>query len=224
MPVYVSTPATGKPRGAVIVFQEIFGVNAHIRSVAQRIAQEGYLTLAPDLFFRQGDRFEIDDYSQTDAAATRAQTMNEEQALSDIDRVIANLDPWIKLGAIGFCMGGRIAFQVACNPRVSASVCFYGGQTSERLEKAPKVAAPLLMFYAEKDELITQDQVALVKSALQTHSKPADIIIYPDVGHGFFCDARDSYNAPAAGDAWKRTIEFFGKTLVSNAPVLEIDG
>jgi carboxymethylenebutenolidase len=213
MPVYVCTPELGKPKGAILVLQEIYGVNSHIRSVTERLAAEGYLALAPDLFHRQGDRFEAG-YTDAQTAFARAQKMSEEQALHDIDRVIATLDTSLHVGVVGFCMGGRIAFQVAFNSRVSGAVSFYGGRIAEKaLKWTSQIQCPILLFYGEKDKHIPTTEIAQVKEALHEHSKDAEIVIYPSADHGFFCDERATYNEKAAHDAWNRTREFFAKNL-----------
>lgn len=213
MPVYVCTPAQGKPKAAVLVIQEIFGVNSHIRATTEHLAAEGYLALAPDLFHRQGEHFEAA-YADSQNAYGRSQKMSEEQALQDIDRVIATLDNGLRVGVIGFCMGGRIAFQVAFNPRVSAAVSFYGTRIAEKaLQWTSQIQCPLLLFFGEKDTHIPAEEISRIRETLHDNGKDHEIVIYPAAGHGFFCDERGSFEKNAAQDAWKRTLAFFGKIL-----------
>jgi carboxymethylenebutenolidase len=208
MPTWVCTPMRGKPKAAVVVIQEIYGVNSHIRLVAERLAAEGYLTLAPDLFHRGGNRFE-GQYSEPQAAMARAQKMSDEQALHDIDRVIANLDMGLKIGVVGFCMGGRLAFQASFNPRVSAAVSFYGTQIVEKaLQWTKQIHCPLLMFFGEKDAHNPPEAIANIREALEESHKTHEIVVFPGAGHAFFCEERASYNEEAARDAWHRTLGF----------------
>jgi hypothetical protein len=140
IPVYVCTPAQGKPKGAILVFQEVFGVNSHIRSVAERCAAEGYLALAPDLFHRQGHRYEAA-YSDIKSAAARSQLMSEEQLLADIDRVIATLDERMKIGVLGGLSSpglGRRHF-----------LCFEVDRKSPAMDRAATVPA-LDVFWRER--------------------------------------------------------------------------
>jgi carboxymethylenebutenolidase len=211
MPVFVCTPSHGKPKAAVLVIQEIFGVNSHIRSVCERIAAEGYLALAPDLFHRQGVRFH-GEYGDLPTALQRAQKLSEEQALQDIDRVIANLDEGLKIAVMGFCMGGRIAFQVAFNPRLSAAVTFYGTRIAEKaLRWTQQIQCPLLMFFGGQDGNIPTDEIDKIRHTLGEHGKAHEIFVYPDAGHGFFCEERGSYERDSALDAWNRTLGFLAK-------------
>jgi carboxymethylenebutenolidase len=213
MPVYVCTPSHGKPKGAILVIQEIFGVNPHIRSVAERFASEGYLALAPDLFHRQGNRYEAA-YSDGQAAFARSQKMSEELALQDIDCVISNLDQGLRVGVIGFCMGGRLSFQASFNERVSGAVSFYGTRIKEKaIQWADHIKSPLLMFFGEKDTHIPADEISAIREILHENGKEHEIVVYPAADHGFFCDERGSYEKQAATDAWKRTVEFFARRM-----------
>lgn len=224
MPVYRSLDGSGERRPAVIVLQEIFGVNHHIRDVADRIAREGYDVYAPDLFYRQGARFEIG-YSDMAAGVERAQQMTESQFLEDISGLIARIrekgtlsngrsgEP-IPVGVVGFCMGGRLAYLTACTQDIDAAASFYGGRiASGPLSRTSGISCPIMLFYGGKDTHIPQSEIDQVRAALEQHEKEAAIYVYPDADHGFFCNERKSYQPAAAEDAWNHLKALFEEYL-----------
>jgi len=200
---YKAEPA-GKPKGAIVVIQEIFGVNDHIRKVADSYAAEGYLALAPALFDRIRPGIEIG-YSGPEIQEgfgykTASKTDN---ALQDIQATVDAAGKAGKVGVVGFCWGGFLAWMSAAKVKgLSAAAPYYGGGIPDVADQQPKV--PVMMHFGDKDQHIPLEGVAKVKAAhpdQQVHIYSAD--------HGFNCDQRGSYNEAAAKEARKRTLEFF---------------
>lgn len=228
MPVFVARPKAGGPYAGIIVVMEAFGLNNHIEDVASRIAAEGYVTVAPDLYYRESNA--VVGYENLPDAIRLMTSLWDSKILQDIDAVVSFLQkqPDVegdRIGMTGFCMGGRITFLTAChNSAIKAAVPFYGGgiasvmQPSDRTPLAPlayadKLGAPMLLFFGEKDAFIPLDQVEKIKARLSELGKAAETIVYPGADHGFFCDERASYEPAAAKDAWGRMITFFAKHL-----------
>ena len=228
MPAFLAQPtAPGKHPGVVVVM-EAFGLNAHIKDVAARIAREGYVTLAPDIYYREKDT--VVGYDNLPDAIRLMSSLWDDKIVKDMGAAITHLQQQPsaradRIGVTGFCMGGRITFLTACmNPAVKAAVPFYGGgiaavmQPGERTPKAPleyaeKLSAPMLLFFGDNDPFIPLDQVEKIKQRLANLKKTAETIVYPGAPHGFFCNERDSYRADAAKDAWERLLKFFGQHL-----------
>lgn len=211
---YLSLPPAGTGPGLVL-FQEIFGVNRHIRAVADQYALDGFVVLAPDLFWRQAPRVELG-YAGADMDRARALMtgLTPAQALSDMGVTVQALRarPEVtgKVGAVGYCMGGRLAFFAAATAGVDAASCFYGGGIHDNLDKAASVACPIQFHYGAQDKMIPAAAVEKVKAAMA--GKPAQVYVY-DADHGFNCWDRGSYNARAAAIAHGRTLEHFGEHL-----------
>ena len=225
---FTARPAAEGNYPAIIVIQEAFGLNAHIKDVAARLAREGYATLAPDLYYREKDA--VVGYDNLPEAIRLMTSLWDDKIVKDMGAAISYLQqqPAVRadrIGVTGFCMGGRIAFLTACvNPAVKAAVPFYGGgigsvmQPGERTPKAPleyadKLAAPMLLFFGEDDSFIPRDEVERIKARLAELKKTAETVVYPGAPHGFFCEERESYRADAAKDAWTRMLTFFGHHL-----------
>jgi len=229
MPAWVVRPQGGGPFPAVIVVQEAFGLNDHIRSVADRIAREGYLAVAPDLYYRSADR--VAGYDELPKAIGLMSQLDDREIVADVQAVLTWIEaqPGVrrgKVGITGFCMGGRISFLAACHLPVAAAAPFYGGgigrvmMPSERtphapIEDAAGIRAPLLLFYGDRDAFIPPEEVALVKERLEKLGKEARVIVYPGADHGFFCEERPSFHEPAAQDSWRKLLSFFDKNLAS---------
>lgn len=228
MPVFVARPREGGPYPAVIVVMEAFGLNDHIKNTASRIAGEGYVAVAPDVYYRETNA--VVGYDQLPEAIRLMTGLWDSKILQDMDAVVSFLQKQAdvrpdRIGITGFCMGGRITFLTACNnAAIKAAVPFYGGgiasvmQPSDRtpiapLEYADKLQAPMLLFFGEKDAFIPLDQVDKIKQRLADLGKTTETVVYPGADHGFFCDERPSYNPDAARDAWKRMTEFFARHL-----------
>ena len=198
----------GKPKGAMVVAQEIFGVNSHIRNVCDRLAAEGYVAVAPALFDRFVRDFESG-YSPDEIAHARTflGTINWDNMLLDVTAAIDEVKSSGPVGVVGFCMGGSIAFLAATRlSDVSAAVSFYGGQIVKFAEEKPK--CPMQMHFGEQDASIPMSDVEIVKQ-----KRPdSEIYVYP-AGHGFYCDERASFHDASAKLAWRRTLDFLGKNV-----------
>lgn len=205
---YVSSPPDGsKPRGAVVVLQEIFGVNSHIQSVADRFAAEGYVAVAPAMYDRseRGAAMELcDEEDVKRGRALRAASVLEKNLL-DITATRQHVSSFGKTGVVGYCWGGMLAWAAAGGGEFSASVVYYGGGIPQ-LGIVP--ACPVLAHFGETDSLIPLKDVEMLKS---TYSE-AEIHVYK-AGHGFNCDIRDSYQEESANIAWSRTKDFFSVNL-----------
>ena len=194
----------GRPRGAIVVIQEIFGVNAHIRAVTDRFAVDDYLAIAPAIFDHVEPGFDVgyDPESRARGQAV-AGKMDREQAQRDVAAAIAAAKEGGKVGIVGYCLGGTIAWVAAARqPDLSAAVCYYGGGIVALKDQKPRV--PTMLHFGEKDEHIP---VAGAREVAALH-RDIPVHLYP-AGHGFNCDQRASYDAPSAALAWTRTLEFF---------------
>jgi carboxymethylenebutenolidase len=199
----------GASKGGVVVIQEIFGVNQHIRAVCARLAEEGYSAVAPALFDRTEKGFECG-YTPDEIASARKFVAKPDwdAMLKDTQAAIDELKKDGPVAIIGFCMGGSIAFLAATRlSGVSCAIAYYGGQIAKFVDEKPKV--PLLMHFGEKDQSIPMSDVETIKAK---HAE-SEIYIYPDAPHGFNCDERGSYNEAAAKAAWPRTMAFLQKHL-----------
>lgn len=221
MPAYAALPAAGKgPFPTILVVQEIFGVHEHIRDLCRRLAKLGYLAVAPELYFRQGDPSPIADIPTI--LSTIVAKVPDAQVLADLDSTAAwaaanNGDP-ARLGITGFCWGGRIAWLFAAhNPKVRAAVAWYGKLAGDASDLTPKhpvdvaalLKAPVLGLYGGADQGIPQDTVAAMREAVKRASVPVEIVVYPDTPHAFNADYRPSYREDAAKDGWKRMLAWF---------------
>ncbi|HEY0224200.1 MAG TPA: dienelactone hydrolase family protein [Pseudolabrys sp.] len=205
---YRAEPA-GTPKGGLIVVQEIFGVNQHIRAVCDRLAGLGYVAVAPAVFDGFARNFETG-YTPDDIAKARGLlgNLNFDHMMHDIAAAQGDLKGVGPLGVIGFCMGGTAAFLAACRlPGLSAAVSYYGGMIGKFADEKPK--CPLQMHFGEKDEGIPMTVVDEIKKK----QPQAETYVYPGAAHGFYCDERASYNRDAAALAWSRTQEFLAKNM-----------
>ena len=198
----------GAPKGAVVVIQEIFGVNHHIRAVTDRVAEAGYLAIAPAMFDRVEKDVELGYYQPGIAKGMElAGKMDRVQALSDIAAALAAVKSAGKVGITGFCMGGTYTWGAAAQlPGLSAAAGYYGGGILGLKDLQPKV--PTILHFGEKDAHIPVDGV---RELAKQHAD-VPVYIYP-ADHGFHCDERASYDAPSAKLAWERTFAFFAKHL-----------
>lgn len=211
-PAYVAQPA-GTPKAAIVVLQEIFGVNSHIRSVADGYAAQGYLAIAPATFHRVKPGVELAYQAQdmTDGSALKSavEALPAPGVLQDIQAAINHVAPSGKVGIVGYCWGGLLTWRSACLlDGLSAAVPYYGGgvTTPEEIARTPKV--PVLAHFGDKDHWISLESVEAFKKA---HPQ-VEVQIYA-ADHGFNCDQRGSFNEPAATLARERTLAFFAKHL-----------
>lgn len=201
------SPATSTPRGAVLVLQEIFGVNAHIRAVTDSFAAEGYVAIAPSLFDRVRRGVELD-YSPKSVEQGRGYVLQltEQQILNDLTACINVVRRNGPVGAVGYCWGGSLAYLAACALPVRAAVSYYGTRIAQMLDRRPRV--PVQYHFGERDKTIPPETIAQIRAAHpegEFHVYPAD--------HGFNCDQRASYDAAAAKLARERTLAFLARHL-----------
>lgn len=212
---YLAEP-DGAARAGLVVVQEIFGVNAHIRSVCERLAGEGYAALAPALFDPLEKNVELD-YSEGAIARGRAlrTALGWAAPLSAIAAAIEAVGAVGKVGAIGFCWGGSLAFLAACRLHLGCAVCYYGGQIAEFADEP--VRAPTLFHFGAKDPLIPPEDVSKIREAQARAGAPAEFFVHP-AGHGFNCDRRADFDEPSARLAWERTLAFLARHLAAGTP------
>ena len=225
---YLAEPIAPEPVSAVIVIQEIFGVNAHIRDVTDRLAKFGYVAIAPALYQRTAPGFEVG-YTAEDTALGRKykDLTTADELLSDIQATIDYLRtlPSVngKIGAIGFCFGGHVAYLAATLPNLIATAAFYGGGIATftpgggpaTLTRTSEIAGTIYTFFGTQDVLIPVAEIDQVEAELQRQQIPHRFFRYPIAGHGFFCDQRSDYNPEAAADAWVHVQQLFQDKLKS---------
>jgi carboxymethylenebutenolidase len=208
---WLAAPA-GKPRGAVVVIQEIFGVNAHIRAVTDGYAAEGYVAIAPALFDRVRKGIELG-YNAEAAKEGMGYVMQlkQEKTLLDLAASIAVVKHGGRVAALGFCWGGKLAYLSGCELPIACGVAYYGGGIAKELARTPN--CPMLYHFGGKDAHIPQSEVEQIRAA----DPRGTIYVYPEADHGFNCDMRGSYNADAAQLARQRTLAFLAQHLRGEA-------
>jgi carboxymethylenebutenolidase len=203
--MYRADPA-GEPRGAVVIVQEIFGVNSHIRAVCDDYAAQGYVAVAPALFDRVERGVELG-YQADDIAAGRAirEKVSLDQALADVEAAAKEVAGVGKIGVVGYCWGGTVAWVAATRSRTfAAAVSYYGGGVPDLADEQPN--CPVQLHFGEQDQAIPLEGVDRLKAA-----HPAlPVYLYP-AGHGFNCDQRASYHAESARLARERTLAFLSE-------------
>ncbi|MBK4730146.1 dienelactone hydrolase family protein [Oxynema sp. CENA135] len=224
---YLAQPVGTGPFPCVIVFQEVFGVNAHIREVTERIAKQGYIAIAPAIYQRTAPDFEVG-YSDADLALGRKykEQTTADELLSDTRAAIAYLKtlPSARteaFGCIGFCFGGHVAYLAATLPEIQATASCYGagivttcpGGGEPTVTRTPQISGAIDLFFGTEDPLIPNEQVDRLETELQKHGIRHRIFRYEGATHGFLCDARPSYNQEAAADAWTGIFELFRDRL-----------
>ena len=227
MEAYLAQPAdTRLTAPAVLVLMEIFGVNSHICSVTDRLAKQGYVALAPNYYHRSTQNLDLPYNDQGMMEGRRHKDLtSRETLLADGASCLQYLDtlpsvkPGAMVGAMGFCFGGNVAYTLATQPRVSTAVCFYPGGVGELnhpqapVHRTADIKGHVLLCFGEKDALIPADHRLATEAALQQHGISHEVVVFPGVGHGFFCDARADYNAQAAEQAWQLAIATLGNNL-----------
>lgn len=222
METYEARPKDGGAHPAIIVLMEAFGLNGHIKNVTERIAGEGYVAIAPDLYHREQER-QVP-YSELQKAVGIMNRLKDDKVMEDVGAVIKHLKTqnYVKAGSIGvtgFCMGGRFTYLAAAqhSKDVKAAVAFYGGGipmgNPSPLSRTGEINAPMYLFFGGKDPLIPAEHVAQINKALTDQHKTFMMKLYPAATHGFFCDERQSYHPDAAKDAWEKFKSFFAQHL-----------
>ena len=223
IPAYMASPKAGGPFPVVLVVQEIFGVHEHIRDICRRFATLGYLAVAPELYFRQGDVSQIADFKEI--ISTVVSKVPDSQVLADLDATVA----WAgksgggditRLAITGFCWGGRIVWLYAAhNPDLKAGVAWYGRldapkddlHPTQPIDQAGELKAPVLGLYGGADQGIPNELVARMQEKLKAAGRGSEIVLYPDTPHGFYADYRPSYRKEQADDGWTRLQAWFKK-------------
>ncbi|MBE9232619.1 dienelactone hydrolase family protein [Cuspidothrix issatschenkoi LEGE 03284] len=225
---YLAQPTTVGVYPGIVVLQEIFGVNAHIRDVTERIAKLGYVAIAPALFQRQAPGFETG-YTPHDVELGRKYAWSQStasQLLSDIQAAISYLKtlPQVKkdgFGCIGFCFGGHVAYLAATLSDIKATAAFYGAGITTRtpgggkptISRTKEIKGTIYTFFGKEDGSIPPEQVDEIAAEFAKYNISHRVFRYDGSEHGFFCDRRASYNPKAAADAWQQVQQLFSQLL-----------
>ena len=210
-PGYLSLPPTGTGPGIVLI-QEIFGVNSHIRAVADQYALDGYVVLAPDLFWRQKPGVQLG-YDEADfsTAMGMMQKLDFSLALSDLKSTVQALRTRPEcsggVASLGYCMGGLLSYLSAVSAGVDAAICYYPGSIEKHLDKASQVTCPLLIHFAQQDHYISAAAVSAVQQTFADVAH-ATINVYPGVDHGFNCWERPAYDQKTSAKAHGASLAF----------------
>ncbi len=222
MPTYYARPAGAGPFPVVLVNEEIFGVHDYIKDVCRRLAKLGYVAVAPEIYFREGDITKVTDMGQL--IGQFISKAPDDRVMADLDAAVAwaeaNKGDARRLGVTGFCRGGRNTWMYAAhNPTLKAAVAWYGpigGQTTAIQPKtvmdiAAEIRCPLLGLYGAQDTGIKIDDVQAAAAKAKAAGKTVEIVIYPDAPHGFHADYRPSYRPADAADGWTKLQAWFKK-------------
>ena len=215
--VYRADPA-GTPKAAIVVIQEIFGVNAGIRRKCDTLAEAGYLALAPDLFWRFAAGVELDPdvEPEFERALQLMGELDQDKAVADIEATIRTarglLGDGGKVGVVGYCLGGRLAFMTAARTDVDASVGYYGVGIDGLLGEKHAIAHPVLLHVPEEDHFVDKDAQAAMHAGLDDHPK-VTLFDYPGEDHGFATEFGERRSDEAAELADRRTADFFAANL-----------
>jgi carboxymethylenebutenolidase len=209
---------------------EIFGINSHIRDVTERVAREGYVALAPNFFHRTAPDLEVG-YDEAGMAAGLAELhrLKADQQIADARAALAFLRarPDVRgerIGTMGFCIGGHMAYLTAAETDVAAAASFYGGGIAapqgpfggpSPVQRTAKIRGRIVCLFGAKDLLIPPAQVETIRKALADAGTRSEVVVYPDADHGFFCDQRATYHEASAKDAWERVKRLFAETLAA---------
>jgi carboxymethylenebutenolidase len=212
----------------VIVFEEIFGVNAHIRDVTERVSREGYIAVAPDIHYRHAAHAEYNyDQEGMQKGMQLIPQLKQSEVLADVNAMLSALRArkdvhGDKIGVMGFCIGGHLAFLTATTGEVKATASFYGGGiavmglgvSEPTVSRAGSIKGKIICFFGADDGMIAPAQVETIKKALDDHHVPNEVVVYPNTGHAFFRNVDPTkYRPEAATDAWEKTRKLFAEEL-----------
>ncbi len=222
MDVYVASPVESGKHPIVIVLQEAFGVNNHIKDICHRLAEEGFVAAAPELYHREG-RHIVVNYEDRKEFMPLMGTLTNKGIIDDVRNTLNFLEnlPGVdltKINCIGFCVGGYAAALCATKLKLDKMVSFYGGgivHTREGIQLTPLIddlkliKSKSLFFFGGQDASVPMEDIESIKEKLKKEKVPAEVVVYPEANHGFFCNERKSFDKEAAEAAWKLTTKFF---------------
>ena len=220
MPAFLFTHSESDRKPAVLLLMEAFGLTSHIQDIATRIASEGYVVLAPDLYYRElpNNKFGYDEVEQARAMMWRLDFGKpmEEDIRAALMFLKSRSDVYSdRIGVTGFCLGGGLTFMTAVklSTEIAAAAPFYGMVLDEWIEAVKDITVPIYLFFGGVDPFIGRDRIQQIESRFQELGKEYKLKLYPDADHGFFCNERSSYNPVAAADSWEELQQFFRKNL-----------
>jgi len=216
-------PLWGNRHPAILLLMESFGLTSHIREVAVRLANEGYVVLTPDLYYRElpDNKF---GYDEVELAMAMMWSLDFGQPMEEDIRAALNYFNAAfdseRIGVTGFCLGGGLTFFTACrfSETIAAAAPFYGMVLDEWIDAIPNITVPIHLFFGGADPFIPLERVQQIESRFQELDKRYTLKIYPEANHGFFCHERSSYNRTAAEDSWQKLIQFFRQHLLLKPP------
>lgn len=224
---YLAMPEASGTYAAIVVVQEIFGVNEHIRDITDRLAGEGYIAIAPAIYQRQAPGFEVG-YRDEDVEIGRKykNLTQAKELISDIQATINYLYdlPQVKpggVGTIGFCFGGHVVYLAATLKDIAATASFYGaqiatscpGENEATITRTKDIKGTIYAFFGTEDPLIPNEQTEQIEAELNQQNVSHQVFRYPGATHGFICDRRESYNSDVAKDAWTKVLDLFSQKL-----------
>ena len=222
---YLARPQGAGPFPGIVVLMEAFGLKHHIQRACDRLARMGFSALAPDIYHGQ-----VLDYGDMEGVRAKIPTVNDDQVMREVGSALE----WLalhagadhgRLGVLGFCMGGRLAFLTAAThgSRIRAAASFYGGSIAPDEEdrygrtppivEAQHIAGPLFLGYGAEDRGIAPAEHGRIARTLSDLKKRYTLSVYPDAGHGFLCEERSAYAPAAASQAWAEVLDFFGREM-----------
>lgn len=210
MRAWVARPEGEVPARGLLVFQEAFGVNPHIRDVTERFASAGFVAISPELFHRTAPGFE-GSYTDFPGVMPHLQAISERGLDADVRAAVGWLDRvgvGANTAAVGYCLGGRVAFVANSGVGLKAAVAYYGGNIPPLLGRASRLSGPMLFFWGGLDHHISEEQRQQVVRGVGAANKPFVDVVFSEADHGFFCDARASYHRASAAQAWCLTLAF----------------
>ncbi len=228
MQAYVAVPNKEGQYPGVLVFMEIFGINEHIQDVTRRIANEGYVVIAPDYYHRVAPGLqmgyttaEIEEGKKHKDQVTQADMIADAQAAIDFLKQHPQVNPKDRFGSIGFCFGGYVAYVAATLPEIAATASFYGAGIAHDLpnkeeppvDKSGEIKGYMMCLFGDKDESIPDEDIEMIRETLDYAHVPNKVLVYPGADHGFFCDQRGSYNPEVAVEAWGEVVTLFQDQL-----------
>ena len=230
MRLYVARPGGAAPQRGIMVLQEAFGVNAHVRDVTERFARQGFLAVAPELFHRTGAGWE-GQYTDFPSAMAHLKELRDPNMEADLKAAYG----WLRssglaenapIAAIGYCMGGRAAVLASITLPLAAAVSYYGGGIAPNpmnpglLGRLKDLHSPVLLVWGGSDTHVTTEHSRQTADALTAAGKSFVNVTFSDADHGFFCDARASYNPVAAGQVWPLTLAFLNTHASAHEPMV----